>query len=500
MSGTDERYRRVYMTGTLTLKSDLHIGTGGREAYPVLRDGKAEAHEFNTVLLDKDKHPYIPGSSLRGLLADLSGGIGYKFAWFGSGRGLEADHGMMGALRIYDARLEGKAACHLLSRTAIDAVTGTAAQHQLATYQRVDAGTKFRMEMVWDTKPGDRELITLDGIQELLRVLASLNGAQLGTGKSVGQGVLAWSLVKLEGISETGFSAWLQNNLRSGGSKKGKPPEFNRYQPLVLKPITLPAAIPAGDGVKGDWPAGWHGEAFTLQPEGAILINNPHDQEVQDKYNPQIPAEGQIGLANLVFLHDRDKQEAIIPGATLKGWFRAHCRRILLTLVQDRQGGISDVAEKKVDNTLNQLFGGVDTGQSLVRFYDARLRFGTADVYMQTFNAIDRFTGGVKDTALYSAKCLRTRKAFAGHMACHQAKMDEAGNGWMNLLLLFAWRDAEEGDLVLGWGKSKGYGKVTLKLVGDSWRHRLENLSDETLTGWETQLHARLGIGQETTA
>lgn len=148
--------------------------------------------------------------------------------------------------------------------------------------------------------------------------------------------------------------------------------------------------------------------------------------------------------------------------------------------------------DKQADQLLDQLFGSKD-GAGQVRFYDALVPFTADDVHLQTFNAVDRFTGGVKDSALYKAKALWVQEAFTGRIAYRQDKL----TGWMQLLLLFAWRDAEEGDLVLGWGKSKGYGRV--KLVSDhgGWQAWLGKLDAQTLQQWEHDLHNALGMATQ---
>ncbi|HPE60231.1 MAG: hypothetical protein KDI15_13325 [Thiothrix sp.] len=499
-------YRRVRITGVLRLESELHIGSGGVCFYKGKQNpdtGKPEQYEANAIALDAQGKPYIPGSSLRGLLASLvpAGSPQYR-RWFGDPRGQNDDHGAMGALRVYDAVLEDVAETHFMSRTAIDSVTGTAKQHQLATHVRVGSGAQFKVEIGFDTRPegfdtpvAGVELINEADIESLLTVLQGLNGEQIGTGKSVGQGLLEWRLLEVNALSDKDLVSWIQNNLRHGKAKKGKQAKLNKYQ--KLQPQFKPVSVQVEQVLQGCW----REEAFKLKLNGSILINNPHDPEVKAKNNPDTPKEERKKLSDLVFLKDQRQSLALIPGSTLKGWFRGHCRRILMTLIQDAEaGGIEKPAEDKVDLALNEVFGGPDSGYGVLRFRDATLRFSEADQYRQTFNAVDRFTGGVKDTALYKVTGLRTDKVFSGSVAYRRNALKQTENGWMNLLLMFAWRDAEEGDLVLGWGKSRGYGRLTLEPDDGGWSAWLNKLDEKQLDAWEQQLWQKLGIAMEATA
>jgi len=179
--------------------------------------------------------------------------------------------------------------------------------------------------------------------------------------------------------------------------------------------------------------------------------------------------------------------KAVIPGATLKGWFRAQARRILMTLTQGEHQAL-------VDKRIGELFGSPETGGSLVRFEDAVIAVSDdRDSHTQMFNAVDRFTGGVKATALYSAKALWVDKPIQGSFQ-YKASLPE---DWMKLLLMFVWSDAKEGDLVLGWGKSKGFGRLLLQAPDSDERSWLEKPEAHLCKAWEIELHKALGLSVE---
>jgi CRISPR/Cas system CSM-associated protein Csm3 (group 7 of RAMP superfamily) len=72
----------------------------------------------------------------------------------------------------------------------------------------------------------------------------------------------------------------------------------------------------------------------------------------------------------------------------------------------------------------------------------------------------------VKEGALYSVKALYPKNTFEGQFA-YRSTLES----WMKWLLLLVWRDAEEGDLVLGSDKAKGYGQLVLRAFKQGAQH-----------------------------
>lgn len=437
-------YYRVRLTGELCTLSELHIGRGEVVENTV---SSADAKQDQTiskpsaVLLDIKGQPYIPASTLRGFLrAQLA--LEAADVLFGSGNKPEAEgRGMMGLVRIYDAQWQASTIeltqLPTVTRTGIDPVTQATKQHHLASHEFVPVNTRFRVELEIDqrltalrTDSASACLGELDDtlIQALLDALTHFNAessAQLGKGKSIGQGRLQWELKTLEAISLEQLKAWAQ------ATAKNSKPLDGYYQSLTeqFKPS------PMSDKT-------WTVLPLQLRAMSPLLINNPEDEALKTEA---------LGAPKQVFLKRVGEQNvALIPGSTLKGWCRAQCRRILLTLTQNNQ-------LNQVENLLVQLFGSTDQ-VGVLRFYDATVAYTEGDIHKQTFNAVDRFTGGVKEGALYSVDALYPQTAFAGQVA-YQGKLP----AWMKWLLLLVWRDAEEGDLIVGSGKAKGYGQLVLQ-------------------------------------
>ena len=119
--------------------------------------------------------------------------------------------------------------------------------------------------------------------------------------------------------------------------------------------------------------------------------------------------------------------------------------------------------------------------------------------HLQYFNAIDRFTGGVKEGALFNVKAAQCD--YLVTKKCH-LNLDRLPKGeWWKGLLLFIVRDAIEGDLAVGWGKSKGFGSFTIAL--NAKNHKMNSRSSlinainsesntDTTENWINALHEKI--------
>jgi hypothetical protein len=153
---------------------------------------------------------------------------------------------------------------------------------------------------------------------------------------------------------------------------------------------------------------------------------------------------------------------------------KGHGRKILATIAHLHYSAPADKAGDLIDPLLEQLFGGT-TNRSPLWFSDA-VSLDKAKPHPQFFNAIDRFTGGVKDNALFNVIATDTQRLES--VIEWEPERLPSGNWWKGLLVLLL-RDAMDGQLAIGWGKSKGDGAIHLVLSRES---------DETLTNWEQTL------------
>lgn len=457
-------YPRIIIKGSLTTQAPLHIGTGLENS-----DGE---NSYNELCLDAQQKPYIPASSLRGYLRNIIRQHAPENLdiIFGMARQKStATHaGNSGLLRVYDATWQsGDYPKQFISRTSIDPVTATAKYHHLATHAIVPAQSVFLVQLELDKA-------NLSHLQAMLQALASFsteNTGKLGQGKSIGQGALLWQQAELSLLTEKQLKKWLTSKKTYKKAKTEK--TLARYYVDGSKLPELRTRLSHIDAYTNTLQS----ITIKLHADSPILINDPH--VVQEQANQQ--AKHPLDL-----IHKVENGEAIIPGSTLKGWARARCRRILLTLLMADTVDPELANAEKISETLsNKLFGETDR-QGCLYFDDALVNIDQQhDLHKQTFNAIDRFTGGVKAGALYKVAAIWPENDFSTQIHYHTHKLPD----WAKLLLLYVLKDSMQGDLVLGWGKSKGYGRLQLSLADyPDWSSLIQTVDTETLEQWDAAL------------
>ncbi len=214
MSRWQADYIRVVVQGRLIALAPLHVGSGDEEEYSLGQqpEGDQEPGLVNTLLRDATGRPYLPGSTLRGLLRARCDHPHLAEILFGEARQKVDEKrqvnwpGHAGQLRVYDATFDGGGPIDRVSRTGIDPLTGAARQHHLATHEVVPPGTGFHLRLELD-HVGDWELQALLGWLELL---GDDPDSQLGKGKSIGQGWVEWRQGEVSVLRR----ARLQNFLR----------------------------------------------------------------------------------------------------------------------------------------------------------------------------------------------------------------------------------------------------------------------------------------------
>ena len=145
---------RYLITATLEALAPFHIGTGVRDTRT---DSNGTSIEVSTVITDGSKKPYIPGSSLKGVMRQWSKDMyGETAAWdnlFGS---QDAE----GKLEAWDAECESTSITpsnshlsgwnqerltYVAKSVAIDPESGTAAEHKLYNFELVPIGAQFKV-------------------------------------------------------------------------------------------------------------------------------------------------------------------------------------------------------------------------------------------------------------------------------------------------------------------------------------------------------------------
>jgi len=442
---------RAKLKGTLTVLTPLHIGDG---TFSEVVNTQEETTLENQFCRDINGLPYVPSSSYRGALRALlqEGAIRDKlFGYSGEGE----NDGAMGALRCYDATCnQTEIADSKITRTAIDSRLGVAKEHQLFTSNVVPIGTKFNLEIELDD-------ISQEEIQVILGAIALLskNSNGLGRSKRVGQGKLHWKLDNFKTIDQESMSEWISSpdsSLKWVSQKTFPEPSFD----LCHSPTQ--ASLP-----------------FTLTFHSPWLINDPTLVAGTQK-DPKLE-------------YSRRKSKGLLPATSFKGWIKHQARRIIQTLLDDVPNA-QDITEQ----WLAEIFG--DTNKASWLTLSDAISEEDVKEHIQTFNAVDRFTGGVKDTALYTVRAASACLVQGTIGASTFDKQD-----WRLGLLALIFRDAMEGDLKLGWGKSKGYGQATMAISYNnqdisSWQQLITSFGSE-LSPAITALQAKvqLALSQENT-
>lgn len=169
-----------------------------------------------------------------------------------------------------------------------------------------------------------------------------------------------------------------------------------------------------------------------------------------------------------------DLFEYYIPGSSLRGVIRSHAERIVRTIWQDQKNPICcDPFSKKnpniscsnrfekdgIDNksayqnacVICKLFGCTGTASRINVHDSITSRPGTVGV--RDGIAIDRFTGGVYSKANFKNQILEDF-IFQSEITIRNFEL------WQLGLLAYVLRDFENEMITIGFGKSKGFGKV----------------------------------------
>ncbi len=182
------------------------------------------------------------------------------------------------------------------------------------------------------------------------------------------------------------------------------------------------------------------------------------------------------------------KEEVFIPGSSLKGVIRSHSEKITRTFRQGKEPACCNPFEKdkrksdlacseyferykkqKHIKKLNgmdsyrqsclicKLFGSTENASRLI-VRDAYVK-DDSNVKLETRTGvgIDRFTGGSVSGALFSLE-VATNAEFKAHLYIRNFEL------WQLGLLAYAFKDFEDGIISIGYGKSRGFGRVIGKV------------------------------------
>lgn len=317
----------------------------------------------------------LPGSSLAGALrsylVDLkedTDAIDQLFGCIGD----EEAGGYFGQSRllISDAVSLESIQAELRDGVRIDHATRTAADQAKYDLEVLPAGTRFKVEFEFIEQEASDTKKRFDLLPLVIQALHGLQTGQISLGMKKNRGlgqcsVKGWDIYEIDMTKPAKIFVWLSNEL-NGRKTHDLYAHFDITPPQTTSryPVTLTAT-------------------FTFADDAMLIRSAPQDLAVApDTVHLQTRVDGTL--------------QPVIPGTSWAGVLRHRALRILHTL------GVSNANEQ-----IDQLFGFVieqpaKAVASRISIKDSIIQVPATKPLVQNRIAIDRFTGGAFDGALFS--------------------------------------------------------------------------------------------------
>lgn len=453
---SDEPLNRADISFTLKLISDLHIGHERVLRQPVSEPGgdanfskdtvdTSDEHGIVECIYAADGRPFLPGSSLRGLIVrsiqQRSDNLQYRQPELASKlMQLLGSTALSSTLSVTDALQtdsEVETSMVLSRRTAIDPITATGAHSQLFSKRKVGPGALFNCRIRLRKPSGDPIEFTV--LREVVAALSAFNVEPLGADKSVGSGVLKIAdSITVRSLSVKGFESWLQQpdtpSLESYYQSNSFQPDVNYPGAFVALPLTLvpiePVLVNDPNLVAKRQNEAENGTVVAAKNTDHKSLGRNH-QSVAD-----LIASRRVSTTN-------SPDQCLIPGSSIKGVCKAAIRRIANTM-----------PDTDTPQILRDFFGDTEDGAGYLRFHDAYGAISSTEVRVMT--KVDRHTG---ITTPFIAEALWV-DTFHTTLAVNLNRFDASNNPLYVALLLFLFRDLLEQDIDVGWGTNRGFGKL----------------------------------------
>jgi CRISPR/Cas system CSM-associated protein Csm3 (group 7 of RAMP superfamily) len=353
---------RYCAEGDWDAESALHLG------------GESDAFEQGAdMVLLRDAHgkPFIPGASLAGACRSYLRGNGKEsdalLALFGGDVDCQKNQrDYASALTVFDALPSEEAAIHVFVRDGvrIDRRTGIAEDKLKFDYEVLPAGTSFRVRLelvVYSELPYG---VTRDNLLAMFRAMLealACGEIRLGarTRRGLGRGkVREWTIRRIDMKNRSHVIAWLRR-------------EANAGEPVKLEELPPP-------------PAGLHAPWLTIQADLAL------------KTSLLIRSGGEAARAPDM-VHLSEKGRPLLTGTSLGGALRSRCERIARTLFSESQATRITEAMFGTWHRREDPEEQLRAGRVLVE----ETELDNGSYWVQGRVAIDRFTGGALETALF---------------------------------------------------------------------------------------------------
>ncbi|AXH95961.1 RAMP superfamily CRISPR-associated protein [Ornithinimicrobium avium] len=394
----------------------LRLVTSTAVATPKLPSAAPDADEPDSVpVMDADGHPILPGTSLAGSFhRHLARRVDADQLTKLLGRG--GTDAVAGTLHIYDATLTGPHRWLDEHSTAIDRHTAAAKESTKRHVRRVARGAEFITHWRLDNPTGTDE----QAVVQALSTWAPL----LGQSVTNGHGDVIFLSVTHGSLDLTEDDDLLTYLTLHGPAL---------HEQVATHPVDSPEPTTR--------------ERFTLPLR---IVEPLHAGTGQaDRGTTDAPKVNRVA---------RDGGQFVLRGSSVRGVLRSRIDYLLHSL------DLAECPEQRCGTCLTcKIFGFTNAEaarRGSVRFLDVIVTGAPPEPDQIQHVALDRFTGGARDTALFTDEVVPT-----GDIDVVVEDLDSSSQQWRQLgaLLRLVAADIDDGFVRLGGGGSRGYGRMQLR-------------------------------------
>ncbi len=411
---------RRYFSFDIVLVSSLSLGSGLNE------------NTDSDVLLDSRDKPYIPATSIAGVLASR---LGKEDKERLCGKISDNGENKQSHVIFYDALYAGESEPVISVRNSVHLIDKVGKDSAKFDFEIVESGVRFRTYIELD------DSVSADDEKLFLSQLAALNSGILRFGHKTTRG---YGQVRLENVRRLAFddiSKWLRFDMYDDdcwtGAETFEPPETGSDTDII---------------------------ELELELKSALSIRS---------YTTEVAADGEPTAPDFKYLSLRNGKP-VIPGTTWAGVFRDGVARLL---------GVN----KMTDAKMQELFGYVEQGtkitqKSKITFSESVFEDGTYEKKLITRNSIDRFSAATNDGALYTELTIYSGKTRLIVTLPKGTDID------LKTALLAAFADLDNGFIAVGGLTSVGRGLFeikTLRLNGEDMTDKFKAYDLKDIFGGE---------------
>lgn len=387
---------KFILKGELELLSSALIGSGNNENTDI------------DVILDNNANPYIPGTSLAGVIRNYVKDAPSCDSIFGYTNDTDSEQSTIIFYDLFLNKLKNKTVNPLVrDGIKINASTGIIEDKAKYDYEIVPMGTVFNLAIEFTLK--DKLSSECRHLANLITQKLKSETLQIGAKTTNGLGrvyLKTYKLMHYDFQEKADVCYWLLN-------KDGKEIKVESFTNSTNNNLELEILL--------ELKTSYLSKSYSGDPDLPDVVNY------------------------------KENKEYILKGSGIKGAVRNRCLKILNTISSDNVKNL---------NMIDKLFGYVnkDTSSSKKgRFYIQEQILKDFSSETQTRIKIDRFTGGTVDGSKFDAESLFSNKN-TNHIKINVQILDCAENEACLMLLVL--KEFWTGDLALGGDKNIGRGTM----------------------------------------